>query len=383
MIKYRINEPALSELEKEYVLDVLEQNWLSAGGNHTEDFENLVSSYLSVNYAIAVQSGTAALHLALKASGIKQDDYVVIPNYSCGATISAVKQCNAIPIVVDIDLTTYSIDVNALEDIIKKYKVKALQFVHVYGFPAINTDEIVSICSKNDIVLIEDAAEALGSRIGENMAGSIGDISILSIRSEKMIGVGEGGVLLTSNENYYNVAMQLASRSAPFRTVNSPYWDKYFYEGEGYNYRLPHLLGAIAKAQMERFETEILPLKIKVGETYRNIFSNHKDIALQKIISNSSSCFWLNSILLENHSKKSVRKLGLHLESLGIEVRSGFWPLSNMSGFEPLVFGSQKNGELLYDKLLVIPSSSSLKESDIEYISNTILSYLEDHKNEE
>ena len=146
---------------------------------------------------------------------------------------------------------------------------------------------------------------------------------------------------------------------------------------------MPHLLGAIAKAQMERFETEILPLKIKVGEAYRNIFNNHSDIALQKIINNSSSCFWLNSILLENHSKKSVRKLGLHLESLGIEVRSGFWPLSNMSGFEPLVFGSQKNGELLYDKLLVIPSSSSLKESDIEYISNTILSYLEDHKNEE
>ena len=197
-----------------------------------------------------------------------------------------------------------------------------------------------------------------------------------------MIGVGEGGVLLTSNENYYSAAMQLASRSAPFRTANSPYWDKYFYEGEGYNYRLPHLLGAIAKAQIERFEAEILPLKIKVGQSYRNIFKNYKNITLQKIINNSSPCYWLNSIVLKDNSKENVRKLGLYLESIGIEVRSGFWPLSNMQGFEPLVFGSQKNAETLYEKLLVLPSSSNLIKTDIEYISNTIISFLENNKNE-
>jgi perosamine synthetase len=382
MIKFRINEPALSDLEKEYALDVIDQNWLSAGGKHTDDFENLVSSYLGVKYAIALQSGTAALHLALKAANVKKDDYVVIPNYSCGATISAVKQCNAIPIVIDIDPVTYSLDVNILEDVVKKYKIKALQFVHVYGFISKNTIEIASICRDNDIVLIEDAAEALGAKIGDTMAGSIGDISILSIRSEKMIGVGEGGVLLTSNENYYSAAMQLASRSAPFRTANSPYWDKYFYEGEGYNYRLPHLLGAIAKAQIERFEAEILPLKIKVGQSYRNIFKNYKNITLQKIINNSSPCYWLNSIVLKDNSKENVRKLGLYLESIGIEVRSGFWPLSNMQGFEPLVFGSQKNAETLYEKLLVLPSSSNLIKTDIEYISNTIISFLENNKNE-
>ena len=133
---------------------------------------------------------------------------------------------------------------------------------------------------------------------------------------------------------------------------------------------------------MERFENEILPSKIKVGELYRNIFSDHKDITLQKIVNNSSSCFWLNSILLKNHSKEYVRKLGLYLQSLGIEVRSGFWPLSNMEGFEPLVFGSQKNGELLYDKLLVIPSSSSLSREDVEYISNIIISHIEEYDNE-
>ena len=182
MIKFRINEPALSDLEKEYALDVIDQNWLSAGGKHTEDFENLVSSYLGVKYAIALQSGTAALHLALKAANVKKDDYVVIPNYSCGATISAVKQCNAIPIVIDIDPVSYSLDVNILEDVVKKYKIKALQFVHVYGFISKNTIEIASICRDNDIVLIEDAAEALGAKIGDTMASSIGDISILSNR---------------------------------------------------------------------------------------------------------------------------------------------------------------------------------------------------------
>jgi len=382
MIKYRINEPSLSDLEKKYVNEVLDENWLSAGGSLTEEFESLVTDYLGVKYGIAVQSGTSALHLALKVAGVSENDYVIIPNYSCGATISSVKQCNAIPIVIDIDPETYGMDVNYLEEVIKKYKVKALQFVHVYGFPALYTEEIVRFCRNNDILIIEDAAESLGAEINGKMAGSIGDISILSIRSEKMIGVGEGGVLLTNNYEYYNNALKLASRNAPFRTAESPYWEKYYYEGEGYNYRLPHLLGALAKAQMERFESEILPKKIRVGNFYRNILKNNKSINLQHIVKNCSPCFWLNSILLKDCNKLVVRDLGIYLESIGIEVRSGFWPLSKMDGFSPIVYGSQKVGQMLYDKLLVLPSSSSLKQKDVNFIVNHISKYLEGNANE-
>ena len=382
MIKFRINEPTISQLEKEYVMEVLEKNWLSAGGNLTEDFESLVTHYLGVKHGIAVQSGTAALHLALKAVGVRENDHIVIPNYSCGATISSVKQCNAIPIVVDIDPDTYGLDINKLEEVIKNYKIKAMQFVHVYGFPAFYTQEIIRLCRENEIIIIEDAAESLGAKVYGEMAGSIGDISILSIRSEKMIGVGEGGVLLTNNTEYFNNALKLASRNAPFRGPESPYWDKYYYEGEGYNYRLPHLLGALAKAQMERFESEILPEKIRVGELYRSELKDNNSITLQKIVKDSSSCFWLNSILLKNYKTQFVRDLGIYLESQGIEVRSGFWPLSKMNGFSPIVYGSQEVGQMLYDKLLVLPSSTNLKKADIKFIINHITGFIEENTNE-
>ena len=126
---------------------------------------------------------------------------------------------------------------------------------------------------------------------------------------------------------------ELACRSAPHRGSDSPYWKKYYYNGEGYNYMLPHLLGAVAKGQMERFETEILAKKVSAGMAFRKVFSNDKDFTLQKIIPNSKPCFWLNSIVFNTIKGEAVRSLGQYLVSKNIEVRSGFLPLSEMPGF--------------------------------------------------
>ena len=374
-MKYPINEPNISELETSYVLDVLKENWLSAGGKHTRDFEDKLSDYVGVKFSLAVQSGTAALHLALKAIGVTDGDNVIIPNYSCGATISAVKQCNAIPVVIDVEADTYGMNIKNLELAIKKYKPKALQFVHVYGFPAQCTSDLVKLCKKYKVTLLEDAAEALGMEIDGKKAGTFGDISIFSIRSEKMIGVGEGGVVLTSNDDLFEKVKELACRSAPHRGSDSPYWKKYYYNGEGYNYMLPHLLGAVAKGQMERFETEILAKKVSAGMAFRKVFSNDKDFTLQKIIPNSKPCFWLNSIVFNTIKGEAVRSLGQYLVSKNIEVRSGFLPLSEMPGFNPIKFESQQNGKHLYGQLLVLPSSGKLKIDDFEYFYNLIKEY--------
>jgi len=374
-MKYPLNEPNLSKLEKEYVLEVLDSGWLSSGGEHTQIFEQNFAKYLDINYAVAVQSGTAALHLALKAVGVSPGDSVILPNYSCGATISTVCQCGAEPIVMDIEPETFGLDSESLESSIKKYSPKAVQLVHVYGFPARDSFKIKEICDKYGVILIEDASEALGAEIGEHKIGTIGDIATFSTRSEKMIGIGEGGVVVTNKLELYDKILQLASRNAPYRSKKDNYWDKYYYNGEGYNYLLPHLLGAVARAQIERFP-EILSEKKRVGNTFRSVFKENEFWCLQNITVNSSSVFWLNSILFKSLNQNLVRELGQYLQTKGIDVRSGFIPLANMDGFGPTPYGSQNVGEELYRRLLVLPSANWLKNSDLIEIHNVIVNYL-------
>jgi len=166
--------------------------------------------------------------------------------------------------------------------------------------------------------------------------------------------------------------MRLASRAAPFRTNKSPYWVKYWYDGEGYNYRLPHLLGAVARAQIERFDKEILAEKVRVGNSFRKIFSENDDWRLQKISDRSTPVFWLNALLFKKINSEQVRKIGQYLINNQIEVRSGFWPLSDMSSFNSELVGNQKNGYHLFDNLLVLPSSWRLTDNDLLYIKQTI-----------
>ena len=209
-MKYLINTPYISNLEKKYVLEVLNKGWLSINGDNTKIFEKKFNNYLGTKYTVAVQSGTAALHTALKALGIKSGDKVVIPNYTCVSNISAVSQLNAIPVIVEVEKNSFGIDIENLEKILKKHKPKVLQIVHVYGFPAQNTLKIIKLCKKYKVKVIEDSSESLGAEIDNKKVGSFGDVSIFSIRSEKMIGVGEGGVICTNNLSYFNMIKLIA-----------------------------------------------------------------------------------------------------------------------------------------------------------------------------
>ena len=260
-MKFPLNVPLVTKLEKKYVNDVLKKNWLSIHGHHTLKFENDVCKYLGIKKAIALQSGTAALHAALKALGVKRGDKVIIPSYTCVSNISVLSQIGAVPIIVDVELDSFGMKVEGLELLIKKYKPKVLQLVHVYGFPSKNTIDICKLCLKYNIKLLEDFSESLGAEIKKKKVGTFGDISIFSIRSEKMIGVGEGGVVCTSNLEIFKKVSLISSRHSPFRKKNDPYWKKYYVSGEGYNYLLPHLLGAVARAQLENFKKTILPKK--------------------------------------------------------------------------------------------------------------------------
>jgi perosamine synthetase len=277
-------------------------------------------------------------------------------------------------VIVEVEQETLGLDYDLVKKAIKKYRPKALQLVHVYGFPARDTLKIISLCKKENVKVIEDASEALGSTLRNKKAGTFGDVSVFSIRSEKMIGVGEGAVISTNSKKIYENIKLICSRNSPYRSSRDPYWKKYFANGEGYNYLLPHLLGAVGRAQIERFKKSILSKKVKVGSDYRKIFKHKKFTMTQKIFGNSKPCFWLNSVYFHSISKDKVIKLANQLTKSGIEIRPAFWPLNKLKGFKSIyVGGSVKVSEILFNKSLVLPSSYKLNSEDVKNIYNCIL----------
>ena len=374
-MKYFLNEPSISRLEKKYVSKALNANWLSINGENTKIFEKKFSNFIGIKNSLGVQSGTAALHLALKAANIKPKDKVIIPNFSCVASISSTSQCGAIPIIVEVERETLGLDFQYVVQAVKKFKPKAIQLVHVYGVPARDTEKIKNFCNKKKIILIEDASEALGAKIKNKNIGTFGKITIFSIRSEKMIGVGEGGVICSNNKKIYERIKLLAARSAPFRSSKNQYWKKYFHLGEGYNYLMPHLLGSVARGQIERFKNYMMIKKINVGKLYRK-FTYKNFIFTQKDIKNHKSVYWLNSLYFKNLSSEQVKKLGNFLMKKNIEIRSGFWPLANLKNFNSKYVGGKKVSKEMFEKTLVVPSTIHLKEKDIKYILSTIENFI-------
>lgn len=370
-MRYILNKPNITNIEKKYVLDVLKTGWISSNGKHNLIAEKKFSKLVNKKYAITVQSGTAALHVVLKAINIKNRDKVIIPNYSCSANINSVAQCNATALVVEVEKETLGLDFNLVKKAILKYRPKALQLVHIYGCPARDTLKIVDLCKKKKITLIEDGSESLGAKINKKKVGQFGDVSIFSLRSEKMLGVGEGAIICTNDKKLYDKVLLLCSRNMPFRTSKDSYWKKYISNGEGYNYLMPHLLSAMLRGQVER-QKQIFKEKIRVGELYRKIFKNYFNFS-QVPPKKFHSVHWLNSVFIENLTNSEVKRVGEKLMQIGIEVRSGFWPLINTKHIKKIYVGDEKVSLKSYNKIIVLPSNYLLKKKDVLFIRNQLI----------
>ncbi|HIG93418.1 TPA: DegT/DnrJ/EryC1/StrS family aminotransferase [Candidatus Woesearchaeota archaeon] len=369
-IKYWLNEPYLDQKEIDYATQVIQKGWLSAGGEFTKKFERAFAQLIGTQHAIAVQSGTAALHSAMLAMGVKLGDKVVIPNYTCGACATAVLQTGAHPVIIDVEPKTFGLDVNILEEVLSTQNIKVVMVVHVYGFPCRDLDTIAALCKKHNVFLLEDSSEAHGATYQGKTVGTFGDISTFSVRSEKMIGVGEGGLVLTNNQELRDKAHFYASRAAPHRREQDPWEHKYIYTDVGMNYLLPHLLGAIGLAQVEKFPL-ILQKKRFIGQKYRELFQNLPGILLQEIAPGTNPCFWLNSILIDKEEKQ-IRQIGVELMKQGLEIRPAFWPLSDLPVFKPYAYGTQHNAIKLLKSMIVLPSSIKLAENNGKAIEEIV-----------
>ena len=240
-----ISQPSLGEREIEYVLSAVKSGWISSKGQYIDAFEKQFADFVGIKYALAVSNGTNALHLALASCGIKAGDEVIIPDLTFIATENAVRYTGADVVFVDIDKDTLCISPVSIERAITG-KTKAIIPVHLYGHPA-NMREIMRIAKIHSLVVIEDAAEALGAEAYRQRVGSIGKCGVFSFYGNKIITTGEGGMLTTNDHITFEKARYLRDHAMDQHK-------RYWHTMVGFNYRMTNLQAAVGLAQMERID---------------------------------------------------------------------------------------------------------------------------------
>tara|TARA_Y100001970_G_scaffold284775_1_gene402863 strand:- start:715 stop:2148 length:1434 start_codon:yes stop_codon:yes gene_type:complete len=353
-------QPQLGDRELKYLQDCIKTNWISSQGKYVKKFELQFEQIYKNRHSVAVSSGTTALHLALLTIGIKKNDEVIIPNLTFAATANSVIYCGARPVLCDVDKETWVIKTENIESLITS-KTKAIIPVHLYGYPC-NMKKISKIAKKHKLYLIEDCAEALGSKINNKLVGSFGDIATFSFYGNKTITTGEGGMLIFKNK-------KLSSKSKLLRDHGMDSLKKYWHNYVGYNYRLTNLQAAVGVAQMERYK-EIIKIKIKIAKMYNTNLKNVKGIfQLPKDNKNIVNTFWLYTIILnKKYNRDQVIKKMLEL---GIDTRPVFYPLNLMPPYKKYSNKNLKNSELISKYGISLPSSLNLDIKDIIHITKT------------
>ncbi len=365
--------PAVPKKAKEYVSAAIDKNWVSSlcldeEVNFIKKLEDGFSSYIGVKYGTATTSGSTALDLAVATLKIAEGDEVIVPTFTMVATANSVIHNGAKPVFVDADPQSWCIDANAIEQAITE-KTKAIMPVHVYGYPAEMT-KILEIAKRHNLYVIEDAAEAIGTEYKGKKAGSFGDIGCFSFYANKTMTCGEGGMLVTDNEEVYKRAAMLKDQA-----FGEP---RFIHEDVGFNFRMNNLTAAYAFASFEEV-SDYVEKKIKNAALYDKLLAGIEGITLPKNgaegIKNS---YWMYGILIDEKkyggSKAEVRKI-LKSEH-GIDTRDFFYPMHK----QPIMIkkGYVAEGtsfpvsEMLWEQGLYLPSSVNLKEEEINYIAEAL-----------
>ena len=360
--------PFLGGNEIKYVTDAVTTGWISSSGSYVNKFEEAFSSYCGVKYGVAVCNGTVAIHLALSALGIGKGDEVIIPSFTMIATAFAVCYTGAIPVFVDSDKDTWNIDVSKIEEKITS-KTKAIIPVHIFGNPC-DMDKICEIANKHKLFIIEDAAEAHGAEFKGKKVGSFSDIASFSFFANKNLTTGEGGMVITNNEEYYKKCRYYKNMCFP---VDAP--RVYNHENIGFNYRMSNLHAAIGLAQTEKAD-EYRNMRVKNANLYKKYLSDIPGIIIQKDQPDGFNVHWMNTIIINpeeyGHSKDELIE---HLRLNNIDTRLLFVSMHRQKSLKDYgcdCLGNYPITDWLTENGFYLPSASNLKEEQIMNICNVI-----------
>ncbi len=347
----QLDAPSIGVLEKRYITRALRESFVSTYGPYVGQFEEKFKKSINRGFPVALQSGTAALHLALHELGIGPGDEVIVPGLTFIASVNPVLYQGAKPVLVDVDPQTWNISLAAIEAKITK-KTKGIIAVHLYG-NCCAMEALIRLARRYDLYLIEDATESLGSYYAGRHTGSFGDYGCFSFNGNKMITTGGGGLLLCPSQRTADHARLLANQGRP--------GTDYIHTALGFNYRMTNLEASLGLAQLER-----LPAFLKKKQRFRQIYAQGLEdlpLRLQAESPKANSCFWLNAVVFEN--AKIRQKIEDTLKKARVPFRRLFAPLPESQPYQGRNKRELKNAYDLYEKGLCLPSSVTNSEQQI------------------
>ena len=358
-----LHAPRFMGCEKELILQTLESTFVSSVGECVEQFEEDIAQYTGAQFAIAVSSGTAALHTALHAVGVVRNDEVITSPLTFVATCNAISYCGARPVFVDVDLDTLSLSPKSLAQFLDQHAelqtdglcwnrssgkvIRACVPVHNLGHPA-RAKEIAAVCERYNIAVIEDAAESLGSLSDEQHTGRIGLIGILSFNGNKIITTGGGGALITDDAVLARRLKHLTT------TAKQPHPWLFRHDEIGFNYRLPNLNAALGVAQMAQLD-DFVAKKRKLAKYYATWLDQWPQATIVSEPTGARSNYWLNAMLLQDCETRD--SFLCRTNEQGIMTRPMWTPMHTLPMYQNCQRSSLDNAELIENTLVNIPSS--------------------------
>jgi len=362
-----LHEPSFEGNEMLYLKECLDSTFVSSQGKFINQFENELATYTGAKYAISVINGTSALQIAFKLAGVKANDEVLVPALTFVATANAITYCNAFPHFVDSEEETLGIDVKKLRDYLNKNTsqqsgkctnnltgrvIRALVPMHTFGHPS-DIEGLLSIANDFNIVLVEDAAESLGSFYHGQHTGTFGLIGILSFNGNKTITTGGGGAILTNSEVLAHRAKHLTT------TAKIPHAWEFRHDEIGYNYRMPNINAALGCAQLENLPKK-LTYKRELFKRYQSAFAHLDGVKLFSEPNNCNSNYWLQTLLLDEDKSENRNLILEATNKEGIMTRPAWELLKDLEPYRSCPSMNLNSASSLLKRIINIPSSPSL-----------------------
>lgn len=371
-----LSVPNLNGKEWEYIKECIDTNWISSVGQYVTRFEKAISEYTGAKYSIACCNGTSALHIALLLHKISANDLVILPNITFVASINSIKYTGADVALIDVDPHTWQINLDLLEQFLtnecvnqndntihaKSRKiVKAIMPVHVLGNMC-DMNKLLAIAKQFNLIVIEDATEAMGSYYNNQHAGTLGDIGCFSFNGNKIMTTGGGGMIVTDNE-------ELAKKAKHLTTQAKCDNQEYIHDEIGYNYRLVNILAAMGVAQLEQLNV-FIEKKLFIKNYYTEKLKR-LDFQYQTVLPNVKCNNWLYTIRVPDKNK-----LIQHLKKKNIESRSLWMPMNMLPMYNEAIYVTSENVSLsLYNSAISLPCSTGITATEIDNVCSSIIEF--------
>ena len=361
-----VNEPLLDGNEKKYLLECIETGWISSEGPFIKTFEEKFAARVGRKHGIAVTNGTAAIDAAVDALGIGPGDEVIMPAFTIISCITQIVRCGAIPVLVDSDSKTWNMDVTHIEAKITT-RTKAIMVVHIYGLP-VDMAPVLDVAKRYGLKVIEDAAEMHGQTYKGQPCGSFGDISTFSFYPNKHITTGEGGMIVTDDD-------ELAETCRSLRNLCFQPQKRFVHERLGWNLRMTNMQAALGLAQLERLD-DFVTRKRSMGKRYSELLDGVRGLQLPLVNTEyAENIYWVYGLLMNDSTGLNAEQAMKCLAEKGIGTRPFFYPMHQQPVLKKMGFFKNDNypvAERLCRKGFYIPSGLALNDVQIKRCAEAV-----------